>query len=1205
MDSAVRRVDDSENCDPTMTAGLPNLSLIPKRRAPPRRADRLRHAMETPVVQPSVSNSTVALGEVRKIVKQPTPLGDPRAASKSSPVTKSFVAKTKQPVAAASPVSSASHAGSSSRTKSSWREEQRNQELQARMLAGLSSPQDTSQPRNKVYSSWKEERVNHDLRDGKMTRLGMRHNDYRSEPENVEVSIPKPPPVPPTAAEMEEIKVKVQQVMTSGIHVAEDVNHAARKISTAFQGSNTRHRYLLHSSARTIQTMWRGVGPRRAKEAALSRLKIENAAATKIQTMRRMVVGRQILIDFRAARLIQTAWRGYLPRILFWSYQRSTAAAIKIQSAWRSFACYCQYTFTVEDIVVVQRVARNYIARQRQMMHRSANKIQRVFRGHRGRKKHARVKHRHAMLCSAKLIQRVARGNRARAAVERLRMLICKATTIQKYWRRYKVQQGFWLCIGCVIDIQSVARAHAERKRYLSDLRCIVMSQSAVRRWIGCRRIDELRRAKQEIDSAIKIQTWRRCCVERQKLLQHKRVRAAATKIQAAWRSFVCYSDFIFTISDIVLIQGLVRSYLRRKQASTLIQTTWRAFACKVDYMKTWQDVVTIQRTIRGHFGRKRFAVRDQEREEQRALARLRNKSANQIQSAFRGYKDRTKVALIRLERRQFTAATAMQSVWRSYVAQETFIYTIGCVIQIQSVVRGFVGRLSYIDDLGSIILSQSAIRRWIATRLVSQKRLILLLTGAARYEQAIDEHAVITLQSWFRNVVRPKLHFHAAVKVQSFFRMVKAIIEREIRSEMNRRKQAARLRKEKAIKIQSCWRAVMAIDERGRRADTKMQVEAAIKIQSYFRMAHVVQNEHAKRCSNAATTIQAFFRMVRAMVDREIKEQLKRRKIRKMLKNRTKEIDDLMLEEAWVGMSTSNDSNVPFVLSLVAGGATITSAVDQDGARRWPAADVQATVLELKASTSSDSTFETVWKSMPQESKALREAWSSMSVSEESVFEAKRMAIKKVRSGQTRHSSTPISEEDIVDGQCVVTESRRRGRSKTSRRNDKLRTQERDTTDEVRQVLRSSSMARNITKTTLPVVKPRLPPSYCQEEVCTDENPPSEMVRWRRSNDDSDNASEVSALTAATSAFQLTPPRSRTNALAAYQTLRFQSTMVHERNGDTLSKIDSFTEVSVDTSVASTMRNKNSMNSHAEKGKRHFRSRSRSREPLNRCQDV
>ena len=79
--------------------------------------------------------------------------------------------------------------------------------------------------------------------------------------------------------------------------------------------------------------------------------------------------------------------------------------------------------------------------------------------------------------------------------------------------------------------------------------------------------------------------------------------------------------------------------------------------------------------------------------------------------------------------------------------------------------------------------------------------------------------------------------------------------------------------------------------------------------LQSYFRMARVVQNEHAKRCNNAATQIQAFFRMVRAMVDCEIKEQLKRRKIRKMLKNRTKEIDDLMLEEAWVGMSTSNDS--------------------------------------------------------------------------------------------------------------------------------------------------------------------------------------------------------------------------------------------------------------------------------------------------------
>jgi hypothetical protein len=1181
----------------------------------------------------------MTFGELRKSVKQSPGLNDARVQSKASPLPKS-VQKAKRPSTAVTAVSVPSvlrAEASPLRLKSSWREEQRNQELQARVLAGLGSSLDLTQASrnttvtNKGRSSWREERDNYDLRDGKTSKHSTRHNERRTEADEIEVPVPKPPPVPPTAAEMEEIKAKVQQVVVSGTHVAADLNQAAKKISTAFKESKFRHRYLLHSSARTIQTMWRGVGPRRVKEAGLIRLKLENSAATRLQAVRRMVVARRTLVQFKAARKIQTAWRGYPPRMLFWSYQISTAAAIKIQSMWRSFMCYCEYTITVEDIVVVQRVARSYIARQRQNMWRKAIDIQRVFRGHNGRKAFAFVKNQHDRQCGATHIQRVFRGTRDRTAVKRLRMLNCRATTIQKYWRRLKVQQGFWLCIGCVIDIQSFARANAERKRYLSDLRRILMCQSAIRRWLGCRRLDELRRAKKEEDSATIIQTWRRWTVERQKFLQYKRVKAAATKIQAAWRSFVCFSDFVFTISDIVMIQRLARYYIRRVRSATLIQTTWRMFACKTAYVQTSHRVVEIQRSFRGHVGRKLYAVRHQEREEQRALARLRLKSAIVIQSAIRRARDQKKVALIRYEHQKLKAATLMQSLWRSYTTQHAFMYTIGCVIQIQSMVRGFLGRLAYIDDLGSIILSQSAVRRWIAMRARSQQRLLAILDGAARYELIAERHAVTTLQIWFRDVVRPKLHFHAAVKVQSFFRMVRAIIEREIRSEMNRRKQAARRRKDAAIKLQSFWRVVLAIDERLNREDAKHQLQAAIKIQSYFRMVRVVRTEHAKRCHDAATKIQSFFRMVRAMVDREIKAQLKRRKIRKMLRNRTKEIDDLMLEDAWVGMSISNDSDLQINSRVMnctnhdqnctRGSASVDlqpttvevnastsgeSPLEAVSSRTCPPVHVPSAELEVKASTSGDSMLEAVWKSMPSESQAMRNAWSSMSVSDESVFEAKRTAIKLVRNGLTGQpvrsaSSASISKGNGFEAQRMVMETRSRGRSKTPRRIDELLP---NTEYNAVQVLRSSSCTQNVTertKASLPV-KSRLPPSYCHDGV-TDENPPSEMVRWRKKNDDSDNASEVSALTTGSSfrSFQVRP---RSNALAAtYQSLRMQSTMALENNDDALSKIDSFTEVSsVNRSVASVTRTKNS---HAEKGKRHFRSRSSSREPMKRFQDA
>lgn len=316
------------------------------------------------------------------------------------------------------------------------------------------------------------------------------------------------------------------------------------------------------------------------------------------------------------------------------------------------------------------------------------------------------------------------------------------------------------------------------------------------------------------------------------------------------------------------------------------------------------------------------------------------------------------------------------------------------------------------------------------------------------------------------------------------------------------------------------------------------------------------------------------------------------------------------MLEDAWVGMSISNDSDLGRKVSRasVSVNASISrkSPLEAMASRTCPPVSVHSAELEVKASTSSDSMLEAVWKLMPSESKEMRNAWSSMSVSEESVFEAKRTAIKLVRNGQTKQSvrsasrSPSILEENIFDSQRMATETRGRGRSKTPRQNDKLPKAEHNSGP----VLRSSSVVQNVTegnKATLSV-KPRLPPSYCHEGV-TDENPPSEMVRWRKNYDDSDNASEVSALTTGSS-FRPFQARPRSNAIATYQTLRTQSAIALENNDDALSKIDSLTEVSsANRSVASITRNKNS---HAEKGKRHFRSRSSSREPMtSRFQDV
>lgn len=75
----------------------------------------------------------------------------------------------------------------------------------------------------------------------------------------------------------------------------------------------------------------------------------------------------------------------------------------------------------------------------------------------------------------------------------------------------------------------------------------------------------------------------------------------AATSIQSAWRGFVSYTDFVFTLSDIVAAQRIARGYLSRKKYSGIIRSN-------IDKMKTrWNGAVAIQRVFRGFQARQNY----------------------------------------------------------------------------------------------------------------------------------------------------------------------------------------------------------------------------------------------------------------------------------------------------------------------------------------------------------------------------------------------------------------------------------------------------------------------------------------------------------------------------------------------------------------------------------------------------------------------
>ena len=414
---------------------------------------------------------------------------------------------------------------------------------------------------------------------------------------------------------------------------------------------------------------------------------------------------------------------------------------------------------------------------------------------------------------------------------------------------------------------------------------------------------------------------------------------------------------------------------------------------------------------------------------------------------------------------------------------------------------------------------------------------------------------------------MHPKITNEAATKIQSFFRMVKAMIDREVALALKRRKDAARSRQEAA----------------------KHRMAAVITVQSFFRMVRAIVDREVlaeiKQRSEAATKVQSFFRMVKAMVDREIYAEIKRRKIRKMLKTRTKATDDLMLEEAWGTVSTSPD------ILCIKNEKSARSKVSRP--RSTPEQDASSQTTEIKSSTRSNSikkseqdassqrteikssTRSDSIKKSSTSSATIQDLWQSMSMSEETVCEAKHTATENVRCGRSKRTA---HRETSLRGRAAA--RRETGRNASHR-----------------------NKAGKPSNTRL------LLPSYNEEEVIDDQNRPTEMVRWHGTRDDdtsSDVVSDVSALTTL-SFMGLQIPRPELTALAVYRAPWPRPERMLTNMEDHLSQCDESMDISVDDGTLCNVIDGVTSNkkTDTEKGKRHLRSRSVSREPTARYEDI
>lgn len=575
-------------------------------------------------------------------------------------------------------------------------------------------------------------------------------------------------------------------------------------------------------SATAIQTSWRGFTARSVSENRFIDIVICQSVVRR--TIARDQFRRNLLEKY-SAETIQRAWFNYMldrdEKVAATSIQKIARgrakrdnyvvaievhrASIKIQSAWRRFWLFSNFIIMLDSAIVIQSVCRGHLAKAHvNRKHRMATRIQSKTRSIMARRTASAKSMVIALLSTssaiagkendaALMIQTNLRSSTARNTLFMHR----RARTIQTIWRGVNPRRALVQFVSSV-RIQTWFR-HLRHFTAYTQYRSATRIQSAWRAcvalrtfnlYIGARKIQAAWRGAsaytnfKQYMGARSIQTLWRSFIAREKYIQYLLTVQAATLIQSAWRSFICYTDFVFTLSDVVTVQRIARGYIHRG-----------IYACKLETRRLHEEkdearnccATHIQRVYRGSRAR---------------TVCHKMHCARRIQKVFRGGQARQEVELIKqyLQQQSFkeAAVVKMQSLWRGYDQKQKFWYLLGCVIQIQCVTREFTQRLKYRDSLGCVIVLQSLVRRWFALRQYNQMLLIESLIDGAAHEEREKNEAAMVLQNWYRNDLEPRVRVAAAIKVQSFFRMVRAVVDKEIKAERKRRRRRRNKKKTK-----------------------------------------------------------------------------------------------------------------------------------------------------------------------------------------------------------------------------------------------------------------------------------------------------------------------------------------------------------------------------------------------------------------------
>jgi myosin heavy subunit len=448
-------------------------------------------------------------------------------------------------------------------------------------------------------------------------------------------------------------------------------------------------------------------------------------------------------LRFRSAVIIQAHVRTLIARQ---SDKRLSFAATLIQSAWRRYWVYTDYTIYVNEInsatliqAHVRRMAtmrmidtQNSSARtiqlhwlkykQFKLETNSATKVQAFIRSKLSRLRFLEMK------SASIVVQQMARARQARNILsikQKQRQFEQSAITLQRVWRGFSVQVQYQMDVFDIICVQSIARRYSVSRAYKRGIVALSTIQRAFR-CAAARRERALRKLVLDtlvVESSIKIQTAVRGLVSRSKFLMMK---AASIDIQKNFRGHV------------------VRNHLdSAAQNATVIQSNWRMYQLTKNYKAFLVSATKIQACFRLHSKQSKYLGMKE--------------AAVCIQRCWRGSASRDHLS------KQYRACTMIQSNWRRSFAQNNYLLDlleIKCATVIQSSFRMYMHRMDYLV----IKYSAQTIQRF--TRgLLSRVDLKIKNFAAAEIQRIWRGHCTCSMKSMV----------HGAVKIQSVTRMTSA----------------------------------------------------------------------------------------------------------------------------------------------------------------------------------------------------------------------------------------------------------------------------------------------------------------------------------------------------------------------------------------------------------------------------------------------